>query len=131
MNMMAMRLVSAIMHKHVVGVDRSAKVSTALIVMAHSRVSVAPVLQEGRLVGLLTREIAIEKGNSDKEAWQVMLRPQLIEKSMTIDKAAQLLVRSKLSRLPVIDSMKNMNVVGTVTAASIAKELRHPVSQDA
>ena len=120
-----MTAVSSIMQKHVVGISISAKVSTALMIMRHARVSIAPVLDEGRLVGLITREIVIEKSNSDKLVNEVMMRPQaLIEQKMTIEQAAQLLVRSNMSRLPVIDSMKNMNVVGTITSTAIVKALK-------
>ncbi len=122
-----MKHVSSVMQKHVVGVERSAKVSTALMVMRNARVSVAPVLEDGVLIGLLKRETAIGKGSSEKRVDDVMLRiTPLVYQDMNLDEAAQVLVKSGFSRLPVVESKQSRRVVGTVTATALVRAIKSP-----
>ncbi len=121
-----MKSLSSLMQKHVVGVVGSAKVSTALMVMRHARVPVAPVLDEqGRLIGLLTREAALEKANADRSAEEAMLTSDVfVEEKTPLDEAGRIMVRSGLSRLAVVDSKRSMHVLGTVTATAIAEAMQ-------
>ncbi len=113
------------MHRHVVGVAKGTRISSALVVMRHARVSLAPVLDKGRLVGLLTKEIVMDGGNRGKRAEEVMLAPDaFVEEGMDLDQAAQILIRSKFSRLPVVDNRGGMHLLGMITATSIVKTLK-------
>ncbi len=120
-----MASVGELMQKHAVGVAATAKVSNAVRLMKAAHVSLMPVVEGGRLVGLVTKEVASISGNSTRLVSEVMLKPDLfVEEGMNIEAAADLMIRRHASRVPVINNRNQMLFLGIVTASDIVKEMK-------
>ncbi|MCL5419405.1 MAG: CBS domain-containing protein [Candidatus Marsarchaeota archaeon] len=120
-----MKPVSEVMRRDAVGIEGTEAVSTALELMKNTGISIAPVVSGGRLIGLLTMERAARGGYSGKTVREVMLRPDAFaEEDTGIEDAAQRMVRSGLSRLPVVNNSREMKVTGIITSTGIMKELK-------
>ncbi|MEM3554337.1 MAG: CBS domain-containing protein [Candidatus Micrarchaeaceae archaeon] len=115
--------VATIMHKHIVGVAPETKLYTALRLTKNSAVAVLPVLKNGRLVGILTKkdiENALANGISDDTAVGTMMKkPIFVELSSSIEEAAKMMIRYRITRLPVVDNKKDMICSGVVSTSDV------------
>ncbi|MEM0086945.1 MAG: CBS domain-containing protein [Candidatus Micrarchaeaceae archaeon] len=115
--------VATIMHKHIVGVAPETKLYTALRLTKNSAVSVLPVLKNGKLVGIITRkdiENALAKGTSDgAEVGTLMKKPVFVELDSSIDEAAEIMIKHRITRLPVVNSKKEMICNGIVSSSDV------------
>lgn len=78
-----------------------------------------PVLKKERIIGMITRSDIIKHGNirlskesgrvKDAKVKRVMRTPvKVVDKETKITKAAELMLRGKISRLPIVDKSKNL-----------------------
>ena len=92
-----MKPVSAVMRRDAVGIEGTEAVSTALELMKNTGISIAPVVSGGRLIGLLTMEIAARSGYSRKTVREVMLRPDAFAEELPNEDGT----RSKVSSIEI------------------------------
>jgi CBS domain-containing protein len=120
-----MQGIRSMIRKHVVGVAKTARVSTALTLMRNSNVSVLPVLDNGRLVGVVTRELALENSGPETRVSAVMKRPDMcVEERSSVDQVADKMIKEGVGRLPVVNNRKEMHFVGIVTSTEIVRQMK-------
>jgi CBS domain-containing protein len=117
-------LVSEIMVTDVVTIDAAATLLDAARAMRDANVGMLPVLDAGRLRGVVTdRDLVVRAMAEGVEPGTVPVRECLTEHviaagpSWTSDRAMQTMATGKLGRLPVVDDRGR--VVGVVTLSSL------------
>jgi IMP dehydrogenase len=100
-------------------------ISRAVALMKENGISGIPVVQRGRLVGILTnRDLRFEK-NLDQRVDQVMTKELVTAKvGVTIEEAKELLHRHRIEKLLVVNDAYELK--GLVTIKDIEKIQKHP-----
>lgn len=102
------------------------KLSDALELMQHYRISGVPVTQHGKLVGILTnRDIRFET-KLDLKIAQVMTKDRLITAPVgtSLEEAKEILHRNRIEKLLVVDDAFNLR--GLITIKDIEKTIKYP-----
>src|SRR5574337_8567 len=102
------------------------KLSDALELMQHYRISGVPVTQNGKLVGILTnRDIRFET-KLDLKIAQVMTKDRLITAPVgtCLEEAKEILHRNRIEKLLVVDDAFNLR--GLITIKDIEKTIKYP-----
>jgi IMP dehydrogenase len=109
-----------------VTVDPEQKISDALEVMKHFRISGVPVTKNGRLVGILTNRDLRFETRTDVPIASVMTKDNLITVSVgtTLEEAEAILHQHRVEKLLVVDD--NYNLKGLITVKDIQKKLKYP-----
>jgi len=101
-------------------------VGDVLDLMAKFSVSGIPIVEEGRLVGILTnRDLRFQPNRSLRVA-EVMTSANLVTAPVgtTLDEAEAILQRHKIEKLPVVDKAGRLK--GLITFKDIQKKKRYP-----
>jgi len=120
--------VSEIMSSDVLSLTTTARVIDALRMMSGANVRHIPVLDdEGKMAGLLSDRDMHQFGDSDEISADVVMRylhspvskvmttdPEVVGPTATLDEAADRLIGSKISALPVVDGGKLVGVLSVV-----------------
>jgi IMP dehydrogenase len=96
--------------------------------MAKYHISGVPVTENDRLIGIITnRDIRFEP-NRSKKIYEVMTKENLITAPVgtTINKAAEILKKYKLEKLPIVDD--KFLLKGLITIKDIEKSIKYPNS---
>lgn len=104
------------------------KISDALEIMSHYRISGVPIVVEGKLVGILTnRDLRFETDYS-KRIDEVMTKENIITAPVGTDleKAQDILKHHKVEKLPLVDEEGYLR--GLVTIKDIQKARKYPNS---
>jgi IMP dehydrogenase len=104
-----------------------ATVAEALELMGKFRISGVPITDgHGRLVGILTNRDLRFLDRTDVCVKEVMTSEGLITvpEGTTLDEARQVLHRSRIEKLPVVD--KDFRLKGLITVKDIKKRMDHP-----
>ncbi len=101
------------------------KIRDAVEIMRRYQISGVPVVQEDRLVGILThRDLRFEK-NLDLAVSEVMTRDVVtVSPGTTLDQAKDILQQHRIEKLPVIDAQNRL--CGLITIKDIEKRERFP-----
>lgn len=102
------------------------KISDALEIMAHYRISGVPITVDGKLVGILTnRDLRFETDYS-RRIEEVMTRENLVTAPVGTDleKAQEILKHHKVEKLPLVDEAGLLK--GLVTIKDIQKARKYP-----
>ena len=101
-------------------------VGEALEVMRKYSISGIPIVQQERLVGILTNRDLRFEPNLDLRVSKVMTNGSLITAPVgtTFDEAEVILQKHRIEKLPVVD--KNGKLKGLITFKDIQKKKRHP-----
>jgi IMP dehydrogenase len=101
-------------------------VSDALDIMHKYSISGVPIVDEGRLVGILTNRDLRFEPNKDLLVSEVMTKENLVtaSRATTLEEAEKILQKHKVEKLPVID--KKGILVGLITFKDIQKKRKHP-----
>jgi len=102
------------------------KISDALDIMAHYRISGVPITVDGKLVGILTnRDLRFETDYSRKIE-EVMTKTNLVTAPVGTDleKAQEILKHHKVEKLPLVDEDGILR--GLVTIKDIQKAIKYP-----
>jgi IMP dehydrogenase len=104
------------------------KISDALALMQHYRISGVPVTQDGRLVGILTNRDLRFESRFDLPISEVMTKDHLITVPVgtTLEQAEEILHRHRVEKLLVVD--ENYILKGLITVKDIQKKLKYPNS---
>jgi IMP dehydrogenase len=106
--------------------EPTALLSEALAAMEHFHISGIPVVEHGRLVGILTnRDIRFET-DADRPVSELMTRERLITVPVgtTLEQARDSLHRYKIEKLPVVDEHGLLK--GLITMKDIQKKILYP-----
>ncbi len=98
----------------------------ALELMRHFRISGVPIVEEGRLVGILTnRDLRFER-HLDQPIESVMTKEGLVTARLgiSLDEAKDILHRNRIEKLPVVDDRGMLK--GLITVKDIEKKIRYP-----
>jgi IMP dehydrogenase len=105
------------------------KVKDALALMSKYKIGGIPVVDEnGYLVGIVTnRDLRFEK-NMERSITEVMTKDNLVStsESTNLEKAADILQKYKIEKLPVVD--KHNKLIGLVTYKDITKAKDKPLA---
>ncbi|MEX0602568.1 MAG: IMP dehydrogenase, partial [Bacteroidota bacterium] len=104
--------------------DRS--VREALDAMKKYSISGIPIVEEEKLVGILTNRDLRFEPNLDLEVGRVMTTANLITApaGTTLEEAEAILQKNRIEKLPVVD--RNGRLKGLITFKDIQKKKRHP-----
>ena len=109
-----------------VTISSTISIREALEIMSHFRISGVPVVDNNKLVGILTnRDIRFEK-NIDLKVADRMTKNNLItvNEGTTLDEAKMVLQKHRIEKLLVVDS--NDNLSGLITVKDILKKEDYP-----
>jgi IMP dehydrogenase len=101
-------------------------VADALEMMARYRISGVPIVEEGRLIGIVTnRDLRFEEDHS-RPIGEVMTREGLVtaRAGTTLEEAKRVLAQHKIEKLPLVDEA--FRLVGLITIKDIEKARRYP-----
>ncbi|HUS07508.1 MAG TPA: IMP dehydrogenase [Bryobacteraceae bacterium] len=109
-----------------VTIDPEKKISDALEVMKHYRISGVPVTKNGRLVGILTNRDLRFETRYDLPISKVMTKDNLITVAVgtTLEEAESILHKHRVEKLLVVD--ENYYLKGLITVKDIQKKLKYP-----
>jgi IMP dehydrogenase len=102
------------------------KISKALEIMRHYRISGVPITKGKKLVGILTNRDLKFETNLQKKASDVMTKKNLITAKIgiTLEDAQEILHTHKIEKLPIVD--KSSNLIGLITIKDIEKRDKYP-----
>ncbi len=126
-------LVSNWMSKEVITIDVNDSMQTAIALMRTNGVRMLPVMKKGKLVGVVTDRDLKRASASDAttldvhellyliskiKIQEVMTRnPVTVPQNYTIEETAEVLLKNKISGVPVVD--QNGDLVGTITQTDL------------
>ncbi len=102
------------------------KISKALDIMRHYRISGVPITKGKKLVGILTNRDLKFETNFQRKASEVMTQKGLVtaKVGITLDEAKAILHKHKIEKLPIVD--KSMTLKGLITIKDIEKNYKYP-----
>jgi len=102
------------------------KISDALELMKHYRISGVPVTSNGKLVGILTNRDLRFENRFDLPISQVMTKENLITVAVgtTLEEAEKILHRHRVEKLLVVDDQYVLK--GLITVKDIQKKMKYP-----
>ncbi len=102
------------------------KVRDALEMMRNYSISGVPIVDNGKLVGILTNRDLRFEPNQELAVSKVMTKDNLVTASRgtTLEEAEKILQNHKVEKLPVVD--KKGMLVGLITFKDIQKKKSHP-----
>jgi len=102
------------------------RISKALDIMTHYRISGVPITQGKKLVGILTNRDLKFETDFKKKASEVMTKKGLVtaKVGITLEEAKAILHKHKIEKLPIVD--KSMNLIGLITIKDIEKKDKYP-----
>ena len=108
--------------RRLVGVSPRTTIGAARRLAKTSSVDLLPVLQNGRLVGMVLGD-DLERHPSEKEAGvsveKIMRKPVFVSEDADANEVRKLLISHNLPRIPVVDSESSMVCVGTVSSSDL------------
>lgn len=112
--------VKDIMEKDVASVTVPGTRSELLELCKAKYVSGAPVLKNGKVIGVVTRQDLLKNPNESQIALLMSRDPITISPDASIEEAAEIIITNKIRRLPVISDEK---LVGLLSVADIARKI--------
>ena len=103
-----------------------APISEALGLMEKYRISGVPVIEQGKLIGIITNRDLRFETQFNKKVSIVMTKEKLITASVgtDLDMAQRILHKYKIEKLPIVD--KNNVLKGLITIKDIEKRKKYP-----
>ena len=103
-------------------------VSDAEALMERYRISGVPIIEEGKLVGILTNRDLRFETNFNKKIKDVMTSERLITAPVgtTLEEAQEILRKYKIEKLPLVDD--DYMLKGLITIKDIEKNIQYPNS---
>lgn len=105
---------------------RDQTVGDALAVMQRYSISGIPIVENTRLVGILTNRDLRFHPAAQTSVSEVMTKDNLItvREGTTMEQAQEILHKHRIEKLPIVDDQ--MNLKGMITVKDIMKKLRYP-----
>src|SRR5262245_28956167 len=111
-----------------VTVQPDQRIEEALAIMRRYRISGLPVVQDGRLVGILTnRDLRFEK-RLDRPVAEVMTKDNLVTAGpgVSLEEAKEILHANRIEKLLVVDDRYRLR--GLITVKDIQKTIEYPLA---
>ena len=104
------------------------KIHEALDIMEEYRISGVPIVNRGKLVGILTNRDLRFETNLDQKISRVMTKDRLVTAPMgiTLEESKKLLHENRIEKLLVVDEDNNLK--GLITIKDIEKMKKYPLS---
>ena len=104
----------------------SATLAEAHSIMARFHISGVPIIEDLRLVGILTNRDLRFESDPGRRVSEVMTRERLITAPVgtTLLEARDILARHRIEKLPIVDEEGRLR--GLITVKDIEKRIRHP-----
>jgi CBS domain-containing protein len=109
--------------RKIVAVSPATTLSAAIKLVERANVELLPVIEKGRLVGVLS-ERALRSSMHERRVQEVMDPPVYIEKDAGMDEVIAAMMRNDVSRLPVVASEKTMRCLGIISATEVLKHVK-------
>jgi len=113
-----------IMNRHFVGVSRSTAVSAALKLANTSKVNILPVIDEGKLCGIVFDSDLEVMRNSDSKVGSVMHKPVFADADMDVERVSKLLVEKGIGRIPVVESSIDLTCIGVISSSEVLRAMK-------
>ncbi len=114
--------VSEIMSREIFSVGPDDSVTKFISLMEKEHIHEAPVIEEGKLLGMVNFDTVIKKGITDPSRQKInslmQFKPPVIKIGQNVNEAAEILFNAGMRAAPVLDGKK---VVGMVSAWDIAE----------
>jgi CBS domain-containing protein len=124
------RTVRDVMVTDVVSIEPSASLTDAARVMEEANVGMLPVVQDGKLLGVITdRDIVVRAVAQEADPAStavgdcISINAIVAEPDWSTDRALQTMAQAQVGRLPVLDDDEKL--IGVVTLSSMAFRSRH------
>jgi CBS domain-containing protein len=122
-----MQSVSQIMQKIAVIASPDSSISSVIKLMEANKISVIPIVEDGKLVGIL-QENKISKSFGPKEkVREIMQEPIFVCADYDINKASKIMIDKHITRLPVVNNEKEMLFIGIITSTEVAKAIKEDI----
>ncbi|MGD0729366.1 MAG: CBS domain-containing protein [Candidatus Micrarchaeaceae archaeon] len=108
--------ISNLVNRHLISINSNAKSSAAIKLLTNSNVDMLPVLENGKLVGIFTKD----SSNNDLVS-SSMEKALFVEKNQDIDSTIKYMLKHNISRVPVVDSAISMKCIGTISSSDLLK----------
>jgi CBS domain-containing protein len=113
-----------VMNRNVRPISPDTVLERAARFMSHLKVSLLPVCEDGKVVGVITPRDLIVRATAQgcdprtSTAQEVMTRRVVcVRENQRVEEAARFMLRHRLSRMPVVD--RHQHLVGTVCFADL------------
>ena len=118
--MKAATSIGHVMNHNFAAIAMHAGISAALKLLQGSNLSIIPVIDNERLVGIVRYE-DLNSADNGKTVEHVMQMPLYIEKGTSIDNAIKYILKHKIGMVPVVESSIGMRCIGTVSSSELLK----------
>ncbi|MGI0100462.1 MAG: CBS domain-containing protein [Candidatus Micrarchaeaceae archaeon] len=120
---MTQKNVESISNPNPLSVAPGTKAAAAMKLLANSNINIAPVLENGRLIGIVKYD-DLKNASADASVESAMSDPLYVEKGKSIDYAIKYVVRHKINMVPVVESSIGMKCIGIITASNLLRVKR-------
>ncbi len=103
-----------------VSVSPSTSARAAMRLLESSNLSLIPVIDDDRLVGIVTED-HLKKAKDLDSVKVVMHRPLFVEKGKSVDYAIKYIMKHGINRVPIVESGIGMRCIGIVSASELLK----------
>ncbi len=118
-----MAVAKDIMNKHIVGVSRTTKITTAIRLVSTSKVNILPVLEGRKLCGMVSESDLNKYSGTNSEIGDIVRKPVFVESNYDLHKVSMALINNRIGRIPVVLDRHSMICIGTISSTDVVKML--------
>jgi CBS domain-containing protein len=113
-----------VMQRGVVAVSGSTKISNAAKLLSKSGVTLMPVIEKNRLVGMVCEADIKDQADADAPVSSIMRPPVYCTVDEPLGNVVKMAINSGLPRIPVVDNDADMRCLGLVSASDMASRIK-------
>ncbi|HUC39118.1 MAG TPA: CBS domain-containing protein [Candidatus Acidoferrum sp.] len=112
------KLVQDVVDRKMIAVSPDSTIESARRLAGSSRISILPVIEKNKLVGILDIE-SIEGKSGAERVRSAMREPIFVEQKTRLEDARKMIMEYRMPRLPVVESSESMRCIGTVSSSDL------------
>lgn len=116
-----MMRVGQIAQRRFVSISANARAGSARKLLADSKIPIIPVMDCGRLVGMISGH-AIKDADPDQKVSALMTAAFFLEENRSVDYAIRYLLKHGIPRAPVVESSIGMKCIGIIASPALLNE---------